>query len=66
MSKRNSVRMNGSAVAAAPAEVPSYLLTGKVAVVTGSGKTYNFPYLNAATRRPAINVAADSPSRTAR
>lgn len=38
MSKRNSVRMNGSATAAVAEEVPSYLLTGKVAIVTGSGK----------------------------
>jgi len=37
MSKRNSVKMNGSATGTA-AEVPSYLLTGKVAIVTGSGR----------------------------
>merc|ERR1712000_772833 len=37
MSKRNSVRMaNGSA--ATDGVVPSYLLTGKVALVTGSGR----------------------------
>lgn len=30
--------MNGSATAAVAEEVPSYLLTGKVAIVTGSGK----------------------------
>jgi len=37
MSKRNSVKLNGS-TAATGAEVPSYLLTGKVAIVTGSGR----------------------------
>ena len=35
--------MNGSATAAVAEEVPSYLLTGKVAIVTGSGKKSNTP-----------------------